>query len=157
MRKLFLFLFVSFLTTVTKAQDTEVEPRPYTDKDFCILVCTKNYAEAKKAAQQAAKKTGLTLDLRDLIPNKKIGLTTPKANVPEGEEYPQYYSRGRYDDGEYISIEYSNAFTGFAKGLYMVIAYSGEKDEAKATLKKVKPFYKTAYIKRSEVYIGCMH
>jgi hypothetical protein len=84
-------------------------------------------------------------------------LTTPKIDVIEGEEYPQYYSRGRYDNGEYISIEYSNAFTGFAKGYYIVVAYSGENIEAKKTLKKVKPFFKSAYIKQTDVYIGCMH
>ncbi len=138
------------------AQDAP-EPLPYIKKSFCIILSTKSYSEAKKIAIQAAKKTGLTTDFRGLEPNKKIGLTTPKMDVPEGEIYPQYYSRGRYDDGEFLSIEYSNAFTGFAKGYYIVVAYSGDNAEAKATLKKVKPFYKTAYIKQTEIYVGCMH
>ncbi len=155
MKKLFLFLFITSFIKFINAQD--VEPQPYVKKEFCIILSTKNYSEAKKIALQAAKKTGIVTDFRGLVPNKKTGLTTPKIDVPEGEDYPQYYSRGRYDDGEFLSIEYSNAFDGFAKGYYIVVACSGSKEITIATLKKVKPFYKSAYIKQTEVYIGCMH
>jgi hypothetical protein len=157
MKNLFLFLITIISTQITKAQDNPHEPIPYVTKSICIILSTKNYAEAKKVAILAAKKAGLTTDFRGLVPNKKIGLTTPKDDVAEGEIYPQYYSRGRFDNGEYLSIEYSNAFDGFAKGYYIVVAYSGDKKDAAKTLKKVKPFYKTAYIKQAEVYIGCMH
>ncbi len=156
MKNLAVLILLHFFVLHINAQET-AEPIPYIKKGFCIILSTKSYTEAKKIAIAAAKKTGLTTDFRGLEPNKKIGLTTPKADVPEGEVYPQYYSRGRYDDGEYISIEYSNAFTGFAKGFYIVIVSSGEKAEVNKTLKKVKPFYKTAYVKYTDVYVGCMH
>ena len=156
MKKIIFVIFCLTFSFVSNAQDNQ-DPLPYIKKSFCIILSTKSYIEAKKCAIAAAKKTGLTTDFRGLEPNKKIGLTTPKLDVSEGEEYPQYYSRGRYDDGEYFSIEYSNAFTGFAKGYYIVVAYCGENAKAKATLKKVKPFYKSAYIKQTAIYVGCMH
>ncbi len=156
MKKIIIAIFCLIFTITSNAQDAP-EPQPYIKKGFCIILSTKSYTEAKKVAIAAANKTDLTTDFRGLEPNKKIGLTTPKADVPEGEIYPQYYSRGHYDDGEFISIEYSNAFTGFAKGYYIVVVCSGTKTETAASLKKVKPFYKTAYVKYTDIYVGCMH
>ncbi len=58
-----------------------------------------------------------------------------------------------------MSIEYSNAYSEFTKGYYIVIAASGSKDDAeiKNAFKKIKLRYRDAYIKSSKVYMGCMH
>lgn len=146
-----LVLFSSF------AQKNTVDPLPFVEKSFCIILSTKNYAEAKKIAEETSTKTNLKLDLRGLVPNNKTGLTTPKKDLLEGEFFPQYYSRGRYDDGEYVSIEYSDAFDGFTKGFFIVVTCSGNKKEANNALKKMKLLYKTAYVKHTKIYVGCMH
>ena len=153
MKKLFIFLSVIIISTTLLAQDAE----PYVMKGFVIARSTKDYTAAKQTAQDAAKKLALKLDLRDLKPHKKNGLTYSKADCENEGGYPCYISRGRYDDGDYVSIEWSNAFDGFAKGYYIVILASGNKQDINPTLTKAKKFYKDAYTKQTSVYIGCMH
>ena len=144
------------VTSLCIAQKGEDEP--YVKTTFCIILSTKSYAEAKTFAETASKQTSIKLDLRSLSPIKKEGLTMPKKDCEEnGFEYPSYVARGRSDNGEYISIEYSNAYTEFAKGYYIVVASSGDKKKCNSTLLKVKKIYKTAYLKESLVYVGCMH
>jgi hypothetical protein len=144
------FIFLSFLTfsLFCKAQTVKT--------GICIISSTKNYNEAKKRATAAASKLDLNLDLRDLVPNKKSGLTLSKAACKEEDiEYPAYYSRGA--DGEYVSIEYSNAFDGFAKGYYIVVAATGDQSVTQPALLKAKKIYKTAYVKQTDIYVGCSH
>ena len=156
-KRFILLSLFSVLLLISKAQNAG-EDRSYVSKGYCIILSTKSYAEAKSIAEEASRKTGIKIDLRGLAPNKESGLTMSRAACDSnGFEYPGYVSRGRWDDGEFLSIEYSDAFTGFAKGYYIVVASSGNKKNNYATLKKVKLFYKTAYIKQSEVYVGCMH
>ena len=156
-KAIILFIFLSNLFA-SYAQTDDAEPRPYINKHFCIILSTKSYTEANKIAIQASKLFKIKLDYRDLLPNKKIGLTLSKTDCEaQSWEFPAYYSRGRDDDGEYISIEYSNAFSGYTKGYYIVVVASGNKMETNKTLIKVKKKYKTAYVKQSEVYVGCMH
>jgi hypothetical protein len=158
MKKIF-FLFVLFsMSCVHSFAQTDVESSPFVKTWFCILYSTKNYADAKKFAQTCSKQLHFKLDFRGLSPNKETALTMTKKECKENSfEYPAYVARGRYDNGEYISIESSDAFKGFAKNYYIVIANSGNKEEVDKTLLKVKATYKTAYMKQSEVYMGCMH
>lgn len=148
----FLFLFV----LSANAQEEDM----YIKKDFLILLSTKNYSAALAKAKQVAASQQLELKLRGLAENKTSGLSYSKEECEKKElDYPSYYARGRWDDGVYVSIEYSNAFSGFAKGYYIVIAASGSKDEAeiKTAYNKIKQACKDAYFKSSKVYIGCMH
>jgi hypothetical protein len=158
MKYLVLLILSIFSLQRAEAQDNQPEPIPYVNTHFCIILSTKSYAAAKKVAEQAGKKYKIKIDYRDLLPNKKIGLTLSREDCEgQGWDYPAYYSRGRETEGEYLSIEYSNAFEGFTKGYYIVIVAHGDKADCNKTLLKVKPTYKTAYIKQTEVYVGCMH
>jgi hypothetical protein len=158
MKKIILLLTLILSLQQSQAQDNQPDPIPYVNTHFCIILSTKSYAAAKKVAIEASKKYKMKLDYRDLTPHKKLGLTLSKKDCEaEGWDYPAYVARGRYDSGEFVSIEYSNAYDGFAKGYYIVIVASGDAPECKATLQKVKSTYKTAYIKQTEVYVGCMH
>lgn len=132
---------------------------PYAKKQFVIVKSTKNYADALTSAKAAAERIPLKLDLRDLVPISKTGLTFSKnACTEDGGDYPCYVSRGRYDDGSYVSIEYSNAFKGFAKGYYIVIVASGsEKRDVEEVLKKARVIFPDSYVKGAEIYMGCMH
>jgi hypothetical protein len=151
-KKLFLsFVPIFILIASSFAQQGDI---PLQSKAFVIIESVKSYAVAKNTA----KALGQQLDLRGLKPNKKSGLTFSDTVCENEGGYPCYIARGRYDDGDYISIEWSNAFTGFAKGYYIVIVGSyANTRHAKAALRKAKKFYRHAYIKKADVYVGCMH
>ncbi len=124
-------------------------------KSFTIIISTKSYRSALRKAQEAANKLVIPMDLRSLTPDKEQGLTSNEV-CGCGEKHG-YISRGRYEDGKYISIEYSSAFEGFSKGYYIVVVQSGYHDALNETLPSIKKQYKDAYIKDSEVYMGCSH
>jgi hypothetical protein len=146
--KYLLFIFLILLAQYSFAQ----EERPYIKKSFVSYAAAK--ATAVKAAQQLHKK----LDLRELKPNKKTGLTFTDSVCENEGGYPCYIARGRYDNGDYVSIEWSNAFEKFAEGYYIVIVGSGfDKASTAAILKKTKKIFKDAYTKQAGVYVGCMH
>ena len=123
-------------------------------KSFLIIKSTSNYNEAKQYAEEIAKTSHIKLDFRDLQFNKKSYLTQDKETCKE-YGYPCYFPRGRYDDGEYISIEHSNSYRHLKNGYYIVIAASGSKLDS--SLEKIKTKVPDAYIKSDEVYMGCMH
>ncbi len=133
----------------------------WADKSFLIIHSTHNYKEARGVAEESSKKLGLELKLRDLLENSKIGLTFPKDICKDNDwEYPCYIARGRYDDGLYVSVEYSNAYSGFAEGLYIVIVLGDFKSSDQyllETLRKAKMYYPDAYVKSTKVYLGCIH
>jgi hypothetical protein len=145
----------------------QVRPECFVKKYFLLIQSTTDYKLAFQTAQKAAKDLNLKLELRGLVKdqNTHIGLSLPvdtclKYTAEEGaEDSSCYMARGRWDDGIYISIEYSNAYQGFSKGFYIVVAGSSDiKDELLiATLNKVKTKYSDAYIKSSKVYMCCMH
>ena len=147
------------LTVHSNAQDAQQEEM-FVEKEFVIIRSTADYEAALQTARSAATQLQLKLDLRDLKKNKESGLSfSKKICEEEWEEYPCYVARGRWDDGEYISIEYSDAYNGFRKGYYIVIIAGDEKGDAavKTILQKAKKYYKDAYSKTTKVYIGCMH
>ena len=154
MKKIILSISLIFFAAVNCLAQ---EAQPYIKKYFVIVQSTKNYTAAKLTAEKVAKQLNQPLDLRQLKPNKKTGLTFADSVCENEGGYPCYIARGRFDDGNFVSIEWSNAINGFAKGYYVVIVGAGSKDETTIVLKKVKKFFKDAYIKQAEVYIGCMH
>jgi hypothetical protein len=153
MKKVIAFVLVSLLVIKGYAQMES----PYAKKGMVIILSTKSYAAAKKTAGQAAKKLALKLDLRGLSPAKGTGLSFSKKDCENEGGYPCYIARGRYEDNEFVSIEYSDAIEGFAKGYYVVITACGDKSVTGPALAKAKKFYKDAYAKTTNVYMGCMH
>lgn len=134
----------------------------YVDTDFIIVFSSKSYNAAYDKAVKVSKKINYKIDLRNLECNKDIGLSYTR-DFLENEEfggnigtYPWYDPRGRFDDGSYISIEYSNKYEGFSKGYYIVVASSGTKGTLKYELKKIKEKIPDAYIKTSKIYMGPM-
>lgn len=153
-KRLFLLLVAYCIGTAAVAQEQEL---PFVKVNYVIVQSVKNYDSAKVTANAAAKQLRYKLDLRGLKPNKKNGLSFSKKDCENEGGYPCYIARGRYDAGKYVSIEWSDAIDGFAKGYYVVIVASGDQALTKASLKQAKPFFKDAYSKSASVYIGCMH
>jgi hypothetical protein len=128
-------------------------------KYFAIIRSTTDYQEALTCAKDAAKRLGWKLDLRGLSKCAETGLTFSKAVCEEGGgSYPSYMPRGRYDDGEYVSIEYSSEYTGFRNGYYIVMIASGHEAKAvKRALAAAIKYFPDAYVRSSKVYMGCIH
>jgi hypothetical protein len=160
-------LFYLLLLTLPILSFGQNNAECYAEKDFLIIQSTKDYNTALETAKQASKALDIKLDLRGLIPDKdtRIGLTPPVDTCLKysqeygGQDSTCYLARGRWDDGVYISIEYTNAYDSFTKGYYIVMVGSGFKKDLSLfeTLKKVQTKYSDAYIKTSKVYMCCMH
>lgn len=146
MNKLFLTILL-FISVQLNAQEVS--------KFFLIVNSTKSYSAALKSAQKAANKMGIPMNLRNCYKDKEEELTS-KEVCGCGEKHG-YIPRGRGDDGEYISIEFSSSYENFAPGYYIVVVSSGEEEAVKPLLSKAQKFNKSAYVKKSNVYMGCMH
>ena len=142
-----LLSFISLTSTMVNGQTQKTS--------FLIIKSTKNYSSALKKAQLACNKLGWTLNLNGNYEDKENGLTNSEV-CGCGEEHG-YIPRGRYDAGNFISIEYSSAYEGFTKGYYIVVISSGKREKVQSVLAKVQKHYSDAYIKDSDVYVGCMH
>ncbi|WP_462267375.1 hypothetical protein [Mucilaginibacter sp.] len=150
-----LVLLISAITVSAQEKyNTEVP------KDIIILRSSKDYKSALSAAKQAAATLHKKLDLRSLKPKEKIGLSMSKADCDE-LGYPCYLARGDGNaaNDDYISIEYSNAYKGFAKGYYIVVAAITDVKSAsmQAKLAQINKSYPDAYAKRTYIWFGCMH
>ena len=128
---------------------------------FVIINSTTSYDDAIRFAHAASAKCSIPINLRGLVldPDHGLTLSRDRFTATEPSEYPWYFPRGRGDDGEYISVEWSGAYPEFRPGLFVVIAASGEPKSAllNQTLAKVKLTYRRAYVKVAKIYYGCMH
>ena len=148
-------LLVALLFRLSSAED--VFESQMLKKSFLITKSTKSYTEAKKFALSLAKKSAIKLNFRELHPSTQIGLTHTAQTCQNNQyDFPCYLARGRYDDGVYISVEYSDAYSGFSEGYYIVVVASGEKVDKKL-LNRVKKYVPDAYVKNTAVYMGCIH
>ncbi len=156
--KTYFLLIIFLLSTITVYAQEESES--IVSKGFVLVAAGKNYEAIKKQASEVAKKINYKLNLRDLEYNKDEGLSFSKDICAEqGMEYPTYIPRGYWDAGEYVSIEYSSAYEGFTPGYYLIIVSSHDKGspELKTALQHVKKFYKSAYIKYTDMEMGYLH
>ena len=151
-------LFIVFIVSLTTHSFGQVESE-YVQKHFLIAASTKNYSEALKKAKYISKELNLKLDLRDLITYKNNqGLTLEKPLCDEGRvDFPCYIERGNRDDGNYVSVEWSNSYQPFTPGYYLVVpsSQSDKNNELLTLLKKIKKFVPDAYIKSAWVFNGC--
>src|SRR5206468_10481681 len=70
--------------------DPDVAP-----KSFVILKATPSYADARAVASAAADELAIRMDLRQLAPDRTMGLTFPEEDCrSEFGEYPCYVPRG---------------------------------------------------------------
>ncbi len=145
-----LFLCLQF-TNWTNAQTDELN----VTKSFLIVKSTKNYKSALKTAQMASQKLDYKLNLNGYVEDSLEGLTSDVI-CGCGENHG-YIPRGKFDDGLYVSIEYSSYFNGFTDGYYIVVVASGERADLKPVLNTVKMTYSDAYLKNSSVDVGGRH
>ena len=152
MKKSFYLIIALFITQFSFAQD---DYSPYIDQSFLIIASSTDFDAAQKTALDAKKKLGLDYPTSDFYPDKTEGFKTDE--VCGCGDVHGYFPRGSHDDGNYVSIEYSTAYEGFTEGYYIVIVASGKKGSVQKELSMEKKHFAQAYIKNSEIYVGCMH
>lgn len=128
---------------------------PHETQEFLILKSTKSYKEAKAFVEKISKKLTIEIDYRGLSYHKTNFLTFDKKTC-DAYGYPCYIGRGRAErEGEYLSIEHSNIYKEMTDGYYVVVVATGK--NVSKSLTKVKKVVKDAYVKKLEIYMGCMH
>ena len=157
-----MLLALTLSTVLAEPISDDAMSAQYQDVAFVIAASEKSYSQAVLKAASLSEKSGIVYNTNgvNFDPKHKDdngGLTYPKHQCESNNwGYPCYVSRGRWDDGLYITVEYSSAIQGFTPGLYVVIAASGQKDTLVPSLNTVKHFVPDAYMKTASVYIGCM-
>ncbi len=128
-----------------------------------ILGVYKDFKEARANAQKFAKASKVPFSMNGNIFDKK-GLRLPESLDDElyaGEYLARRYNSGR--DGEkqleeFISVERSDGYEGFAKGFYIVIGGIVEtKADGLAQEQRFKAVAPDTYVKKTRIYMGCMH
>ena len=73
--------------------------------------------------------------------------------------YPCYVTRGRDDDGAYVSVDEAGRFFDAEEEGYLVILGSGPKDDpsTRAVAEKARPLFPSAEIRTDDVWQGCIH
>ncbi len=138
----------------------EIDPNLFIKKSFVILFASKDYQYALQIAKQVAEETKIPLNLRGLSKHTSNKLTFSKQACRDaGFEHPCYLTRAYDEDGEYVTIDWSNGFEDFQPGYFIVTAAGGKPGDAQLakTLRRVKSVFPDAYVKTTRVYIGCMH
>ena len=148
-------IFFSCCIVFFLANNTCIAQAEKVKNSYLIILSTKSYTEAKKAAVQAAETLDIDLNLRRLEPNKKTGLSIKKEVASDGTAFPYYAIRDKFANGIYASVEWSSGYKGFAKGYYLVVVDSGRPYDVLCYYNaQVKEHYKNAYIKNAIVYAG---
>lgn len=127
----------------------------YIDTYILILKSTKDYDEAIRFATEASEKLGLEFENEHIRYSEEKGIYYAET-LPDLLYRGGYYPR-RYGD-EYISLENSSGYDGFTAGYIIVVGgiYS-DKESSEEALDKVRRFYKDAYIKKANMWMGCIH
>ena len=132
----------------------------WVEKAFLVMPAGSDYERASSFARRAARRLGIRLDLRDLLPHQQTGLTFSESVCTEsGGEYPCYFPRGRFDDGLYVSLEYSDGYLPNEPAQYLVViaSWALADEYVRFVIAETKKRYRAARIITTKVWMGCAH
>ena len=130
------------------------------EKDFVVFPAIASYTEAHQVARTAARRLGLKLDLRRARPDGYGRLTFSAADCKANNSvYPCFVSRGRQDDGSYVSVDLADRFFDNEARGYLVILGSGPKDDpsTRALAEKARSLFPLAELRTDDVWQGRSH
>lgn len=138
------------------AQDTD--PSAWQTSYVVIAGEAEDFDLLETKAKNLSATTSIKYDAGGLIYNKEKGLIYPEDS--NDEIYAGAYAMRRYDDNR-ISLEmrdhyFDNKGTG-TKKMIIVAGIYGSKAEAAKRLKEVKAHAPSAYIRKTKIYMGCIH
>jgi hypothetical protein len=127
----------------------------WSERYIVILKSTKDYNEAVDFATEAAKKLNLEFENKYIKYSKEKGIFYAKS-LPDVMYRGSYYPRRH--SGEYISLENSSGYEGLASGYIIVVAgVYNDKESADKALRRIKKFFNNAYVKKANMWMGCIH
>jgi hypothetical protein len=129
-------------------------------RELVIVKSSSKYSDALRVADEASRRLGIPLNLRELSLSEKGHLSFPKRVCEEnGWDTPCYVPRGRFDDGVYVSVEHSSGYPELKRDLFMVIVASGSEKAAdlKRSERAARVVFPDAYSRVVSVYMGCLH
>jgi hypothetical protein len=145
----------------TRAQEEELVE----ERHVAILSVYKSFASARADAEKIARASKVPFSMEGRVYDKKRGLIYPDNFEDEvfrgayvARRYDKTYLAGSDKQTAYLSVERSDAYEGFKPGFYMVVAGIGSTREA--ALKqaaKFKAWAPTAYVKKTKIFMGCLH
>lgn len=155
MKILILLTLLSLLPfSVTFAEKESIEGEFFSDRYILILKSTKDYNEALNFAHDATKKLRLEFDNENKRYSKEKGIYFEGI---EDDDYNGGYYPRRYDE-ESISLENSSGYEAFSDGFIIVVGgIYNDRKSSKQALGKVKTIYPDAYIKKTKMWMGCIH
>lgn len=141
------------------------EPDSMESRYVAILSVYPQFAEAKDDATKIAKASGVPFSMEGRVYDKKRGLIYPDNFGDEvfrgayvARRYDTTVLAGKEDETVFLSVERSDGYEGFKPGFYMVVAGILENQtEAGARASRFRPWAPTAYVKKTRIYMGCMH
>ena len=147
-------------------EESAFDPQQYVrNKIVLILGSYSDFHDAHKRASAISRASKRPFSMQGMIYDKRRGLILPDdASNPihSGSYVHRRYNTASLSEGgedtEFISIERSEAYPRFVPGYYVVVGGIYDKPkEAKAALSVFTPFVADAYIKKTEIYMGCIH
>ena len=162
---LLVFLLLGIAGTA-RAADDDFDPKLLmADRLIVLLGSFKDFKEAQQHVHAISRTSGTPVSLEGKIYDKKRGLIVPDDDPDE--TYAGSYILRRYNttqlgnartESEFISIECSDAYPGLRPGYYIIVGgIYGETGEAKKALARFKPVTADAEIRKTQIYMGCMH
>jgi hypothetical protein len=133
---------------------------PYIRAGILVVGSHRSYYAAVRVAKTFSDASGISYSSQGMIFDESRGLIIPDDDPDEpyrGQYVPRRYDDG-CDQGRCVTVERSDAYDGFRPGLYIVVAgILGRDAEAKARLKQAQRIVRTAYVRQTILYMGCMH
>jgi len=155
MKPLLLPILILFLSSFALAEQEITDEMFYADRYILILKSTKDYNGAVRFATEASEKLGLKFDNKDRVYSEDKGIYF--SEDIDDVLYRGGYAPRRYAE-EHISLENSDYYKGFTDGYIIVVAgVYGSKEGSEEALSKVRKFYKDAYVKKTVMWMGCIH
>jgi len=124
---------------------------------FLVADEVKTYQEAVELANDVSSQMNIKLDLRGLVAYEGGGLTVPDSICKLHDvSYPAYTPRGRWDDGVYVSIEWSDDYEDVAESKYIVVVSSNSEynNNMVNLYESVSSRFIHAYLQSTTVYTG---
>lgn len=150
------------IPSVLRSQDADDQ---VLERHVAILSAYKSFAAAKADAEKISRAAKVPFSMEGRVYDKKRGLIYP--DDFEDEAFQGGYVARRYDktylgsstqETVYLSVEKSAAYQGFRPGYYIVVAGIGEsRDPMLQRVAKFKAWAPTGYVKKTKIYMGCLH
>jgi hypothetical protein len=135
------------------------------DRYVVVFAVYKTFAAAQQDAVKIADASGLPFSMEGRVYDEKRGLIYPDTYEDEAfrggylaRSYDTTVLPGKETETQYLSVERSDGYDGFKPGFYMVVAGIREASgDASQQADRFRTWAPTAYVKKTRIYLGCLH